>query len=292
MKKRSARQRKLLRNSIFINCAAILLSLYILAPFVWLFISSISTKVELLSIPIHWIPQNPTLDNYRKLMGLLGDSVQGDIPKFASAMRNSLIIALVSTALCLFIATFSAYAFSRMRFRGRNAGLMVIIALRMLPEIALVLPLFMIMQKLHLADTKTFLIIVYSAFILPFAVWMLKSYFDSVPMALEEAALIDGANRPQIIGKIILPIALPGIITTAIFSILMAWDEFLFALIFTSSENAKTLTVTISEFTSRHLVDYGMMTAGGMIASLPPIIFTLLLQKYIINGLADGAVKG
>lgn len=285
-------QRKMFRRGLGINFAAILLSLYILAPFVWLFISSISTKVELLSIPVHWIPQNPTLDNYRKLMGFLDEGIQGEIPKFASAMRNSLIVALSSTALCLVISTFSAYAFSRMRFRGRNAGLLLIIALRMLPEIALVLPLFMIMQKLHLADTKTYLVIVYSAFLLPFAIWMLKSYFDSVPIALEEAALIDGANRLQIIGKVIFPVALPGIITTVIFSILMAWDEFLFSLIFTSSENAKTLTVTISEFTSRHLVDYGMMTAGGMIAALPPIIFTLVLQKYIISGLADGAVKG
>lgn len=292
MKTRTAHEKKLFRRGILINLAALALSLYILAPIIWLFISSISTKVELLSIPIHWIPQNPTLDNYRKLLGILDESIQGEIPKFASAMRNSLIVALVSTALCLVISIFSAYAFSRMRFRGRNAGLMVIIALRMLPEIALVLPLFMIMQKLHLADTKTYLVIVYSAFLLPFAVWMLKSYFDSVPIALEEAALIDGASRPQIISKIIFPIALPGIITTAIFSILMAWDEFLFSLIFTSSENAKTLTVTISEFTSRHLVDYGMMTAGGMIAALPPIIFTLILQKYIISGLADGAVKG
>jgi multiple sugar transport system permease protein len=147
------------------------------------------------------------------------------------------------------------------------------------------------MRHLNLADTKIFLVIVYSSFVLPFVIWILKGYFETIPASMEEAALIDGAGRLTIIRHIVIPMALPGIITTVIFAMLACWDEFLFALIFTATYNSKTLTVAISEFTTRHMIDYGLMTTGGIIASLPPILVALLLQRYIINGLTEGSVK-
>lgn len=280
------------RKRILINIFAILLMIYIIIPFVWLFISSISPKVELIATPPHWIPEKPSFNNYLKLMGLQQASIStGEIPPFPTAMRNSIVVAVYSTFLSVLIGIFTAYAFARLEFRGKNAMMLSVIALRMLPEIALVLPLYMIMQKLHMSDSKVFLTLVYMSFVLPFVIWMLRSYFESIPVSLEESALIDGANRFTIIWKIVFPLALPGVITTCIFCLLTCWDEFLFSLIFTTSYNAKTVTVAISEFTTRHMIDYGLMMAGGMLASLPPILFALLMQKYVVNGLTEGSVK-
>lgn len=280
------------KKRIFVNIAAVFLMIYIILPFIWLFISSISPKVELIATPPHWIPENPSFNNYLKLLGLQEASLStGEIPPFNTAMRNSIVVALSSTGLSVLIGIFAAYAFARLEFRGKNAMLISVIALRMLPEIALVLPLYMIMQKMNMSDSKVFLTLVYMSFVLPFVIWILRSYFESIPVTLEEAALIDGANRWTIIWKIVFPLALPGIITTCIFCLLTCWDEFLFSLIFTTSYNAKTVTVAISEFTTRHMIDYGLMMAGGMLASLPPILFALVLQKYVVNGLTEGSVK-
>jgi multiple sugar transport system permease protein len=272
--------------------AVTLLVVFILLPFLWLFISSISPKVELISVPPHWIPQNPTFDNYAKLLGVSDTSLSmGELPEFGTALLNSSLVSLGATGLCVVVGILAAYAFARFRFKIKNQMMLVIIALRMLPEIALVLPLYMIMRHLNLADTKIFLILVYTSFVLPFVIWMLKGYFESIPASMEEVALIDGAGRLAIIRHIVIPMALPGIIATVIFAILACWDEFLFALIFTATYKSKTLPVAISEFTTRHMIDYGLMTTGGIIASLPPILIALALQRYIINGLTEGSVK-
>lgn len=280
------------RKRIWINIAAVVLMIYIIVPFIWLFISSISPKVELIATPPHWIPENPSFNNYLKLLGLQEASIStGEIPPFKTAMRNSIIVDLCATGLSVIIGIFAAYAFARLEFRGKKGMMLSVIALRMLPEIALVLPLYMIMQKLGMSDSKVFLTLVYMSFILPFVIWILRSYFESIPVTLEESAILDGASRFTVIRKIVFPLALPGIVTTCIFSLLTCWDEFLFSLIFTATYNAKTVTVAISEFTTRHMIDFGLMMAGGMLAALPPIIFALVLQKYVVSGLTEGALK-
>lgn len=276
-----------------IGVSAFTLVLAILAPFAWLAISSISTKAELLSIPIHWFPKNPTLINYKKLLsGGITSLGGGEIPPFKDALKNSIIVSGSVTFICLAIGSLAAYAFATMEFWLKKQMMLVVIAIRMLPEIALVLPLYMIMRKLGIMDTQLVLIIVYSSFILPFVIWIMKSYFQTIPKELYEAAYIDGCSTISTLWRIILPVSLPGIVTTCIFALLTAWDEFLFALILTSTYNAKTLPVAISEFTTRHMVDYGLMATGGLIAAIPPIIVALLLQKYVINGLTEGSVKG
>lgn len=280
------------RNQILINVAAIVLMIYIVVPFIWLFISSISPKVELIATPPHWIPENPSFDNYLKLLGLQETAIStGEIPPFKLAMRNSLLVGFSATILSVVLGVFSAYAFARMKFKGRKPLMLTVIAMRMLPEIALVLPLYKIMIHLQLSDSKVFLTLVYMSFVLPFVIWILQSYFESIPVALEESALLDGASRFTIIRKIIFPLAMPGVVTTCIFSLLTCWDEFLFSLIFTATYNAKTVTVAISEFTTRHMIDFGLMMAGGMLAALPPILFALVMQKYVVSGLTEGAVK-
>jgi len=280
------------RDAVLTNAAAAVLMVFILLPFVWLIISSISSQLELTSVPPHWIPEHPSVGNYGKLLGHAATAeTTGDIPRFGTAMKNSLTVSFLSNMFCLVVGILAAYSFARLKFRAQRFMMMSIIALRMLPEIALVLPLYMIMKQMGLADTKTFLVIVYSSFVLPFVIWLLESYFRTIPKSLEEAAVMDGAGHMKIILHVIIPLSLPGIITTSIFALLNTWDEFLFALIFTNSYNAKTITVAISEFTTRHMIDYGMMTAGGVVAALPPILVSLVLQKYIVNGLTEGSVK-
>lgn len=273
---------------------SLIAALFILAPFYWLVVSSISTKAELLAVPLRWFPAHPTLANYRLLLGEGGAmSISGgEVPPFKQALWNSFIVCFAVNALCLLVGCVAAYAFSRMKFWFKKQFLLTIIAVRMLPEISLVVPLYMIMRRLQILDTPYVLILVYASFILPFTIWMLKSYFESIPAELEEAAVIDGASRIGVLVRVILPLAIPGIVTTAIFTLLTAWDEFLFALIMTSTYAAKTIPVSISEFTTRHLIDYGLMTTGGVIAALPPVVLAIVLQKYIIRGLTEGSVKG
>jgi multiple sugar transport system permease protein len=156
----------------------------------------------------------------------------------------------------------------------------------------LVVPLYSIMGELGWTDTLHGLIIVYSALIMPFAVWIMRGYFQTIPRELEEAAMTDGCTRLGAFVRIVLPLSVPGLIATALFCFLLAWEEFLLALIFTSSPAAKTIPVAIAEFTGRHAIDFGMMATGGVIAAIPPVLIALVFQRYLISGLSSGALKG
>jgi len=279
-------------DGFFLYFFVAVFAIIILAPIYWLLVSAFSSKAELLSVPVHWFPKQIYLGNFTKIFqGGLNIS-GGEVPPFGTAVKNSMIVAGVTTLICITIGGLAAYAFGRMRFFLSNQLFIAIIALRMLPEIVMVVPLYMIMKRLGLNNTLIGLILVYSCFTLPFVIWMMESYFESIPVELEDAASIDGLSRAGIFLKIIVPLSLPGLITTAIFTLLTAWDEFLFALIMTSTYEAKTLTVAISEFTTRHMIDYGLMMTGGLLSALPPLLIALALQKYIISGLTSGAVKG
>ncbi|AYO29751.1 MAG: multiple sugar transport system permease protein [Thermoanaerobacteraceae bacterium] len=279
-------------DEFFLYFFVFLFALIILAPFYWLVVSAFSSKAELLSVPIHWFPEKIYLGNITKIFqGGLNIS-GGEVPPFGTAVKNSIIVAGVTTLICITVGSLAAYAFGRMSFFLSNQLFIAIIALRMLPEIVTVVPLYIIMKKLGLNNTLLGLILVYTSFTLPFVIWMMESYFEAIPVELEDAASIDGLSRLGIFFKIIMPLSLPGLITTAIFTLLTAWDEFLFALIMTSTYQAKTLTVAISEFTTRHMIDYGLMMTGGLLSALPPLLVALALQKYIVSGLTSGAIKG
>lgn len=279
-------------DEFFLYFFVFLFALIILAPFYWLVVSAFSSKAELLSVPIHWFPEKIYLGNITKIFqGGLNIS-GGEVPPFGTAVKNSIIVAGVTTLICITVGSLAAYAFGRMSFFLSNQLFIAIIALRMLPEIVTVVPLYIIMKKLGLNNTLLGLILVYTSFTLPFVIWMMESYFEAIPVELEDAASIDGLSRLGIFFKIVMPLSLPGLITTAIFTLLTAWDEFLFALIMTSTYQAKTLTVAISEFTTRHMIDYGLMMTGGLLSALPPLLVALALQKYIVSGLTSGAIKG
>jgi multiple sugar transport system permease protein len=283
---------------VLIYVAVVFLVIQTIAPFAWMFISSISESQELLRMPPHWIPERPTLKRYVAI--LLPDLLENDptatrimnVGVFARAVWNSVLVAGSTTAICLFLGLLASYALSRLRFGGKRVILLTIICLQMLPAIATIIPLFYLMRLLQLTDKPVALIITYCGFTLTYVVWVMTGYINNLPREMEDAALIDGCSHMQALRHVVLPLALPGMIAVGTFSFLMAWNEFLYALVFTFTEASKTIPVVISEFGDKFGLDYGLYMTGGFIASLPPVILALAFQRYLVSGLAAGAVKG
>jgi multiple sugar transport system permease protein len=265
--------------------------LVIYAPIAWLFLASISTRADLLATPPRWIPENPTLKNYLDIL-VPGTAVSEVARTFKITLGNSLLVALTTTVISLVIGSLAAYALARLRLPFRNAVFFGVLSVRMIPEISLVIPLYIIAARLSILNKPIVLILTYLSFALPFTIWMLTTFFETVPEELEDAALIDGSSRLNTLFRVVIPVAAPGIISTALFTFLLAWDEFFFALIFTSTVAAKTVPVAIAEFTGRYAVDITAMMTGGILAALPPVVLALIFQRFIVSGLSAGAVKG
>lgn len=269
--------------------AAAIVSIVILAPFYWLVMASITPQADLIRIPLHWWPQNVTFSRYISIFTQQGGGVAAT---FRHAVVNSVIVAGSSTAIGIFAGVLGAYAFARLHFRFRRLTLMVFLATYMLPPIVLLIPLYSILNGLDLLNSKLGLIIVYCSYVTPFILWILSNYFSTIPGELEEAARVDGCSRIGALARVILPVARPGIFAALMFGFLLAWDEFMYALIFTSSNVSKTIPVAIAEFTGQHTTDFGLQAAGGVIAALPPVILAVVFQRYVTSGLSVGAVKG
>ncbi|HAF60989.1 MAG TPA: ABC transporter permease [Anaerolineaceae bacterium] len=271
----------------------IMLVIAILAPFVWMVISSISPQVELSAKPPHWFPENPTLSRYRAL--IFGSSSGAAVPaataKFLKGMRNSLVVSVITTVICVVTGTMAAYALARLPVLGKNNFMIGTLSAQMTPVIVIVIPLYLLLQQFDMIDTQRGLILLYTGFMLPTVIWVMHSYFLTIPQSLEEAALIDGCNHVTALIKVVLPLSGPGLVAVSAFTFLSSWNEFFMALIFTSSQ-AKTITVVVTEFSSQFGVDFGLMATGGVIGSLPPLILAFLFQRYIVEGLTAGALKG
>jgi multiple sugar transport system permease protein len=274
---------------IFIHVAAVVASAVILAPFVWLLYTSLAGQSDVSAVPLHWWPRHWTLARYRDIFAGRQNSVATE---FRTAVVNSFLVASGTVLVSLTVGVLGGYALARLNFPFRRATLLSFLVTYMLPPITLIIPLYLLMSRFGLLDTKLGLIIVYCSLAIPFALWTMSNFFSSLPVELEEAARVDGCSRLGALVRIILPLSRPGIIATALFAFLLCWDEFLYSLIFTSTSNAKTIPVAIAEFTGRNAVDFGLIAAGGIIASLPPLLLTLALQRYLIGGLSSGAVKG
>lgn len=275
---------------MLIYALVVLIFLFTVAPFCWLIISSISIKTELLSVPPHWIPKNPTLRSYKEII-FGGVRTTRAARYFKQAVGNSIIVAGSATALCLVIGSVASYSFTRLRFRGRRSLLLMILATQMIPAVGIIIPIYVIMMNLHLLDTHLGLFVTYSSFVLPLMIWIMMGYFQTIPIDIEDAARIDGCSRLGALVRVVLPLAAPGLAATGIFAFIVAWNEFFFALILTETAT-KTLPVLISEFSTKFGADYVMMSTGGVLASLPPVILALTFQRFIIKGLTGGAIKG
>ncbi|EXU76613.1 carbohydrate ABC transporter permease [Erwinia mallotivora] len=267
--------------------AALLVAASILGPMLWLFMMSVSSNTDLTRVPLEWLPRQWDFSRYARLV-----SLQPGEPGalFLHALGNSLLVACGATAISLLLAVPAAFSFSR--YPGRDGWLFGSLAIYMVPPVAFVLPLYFILQQLGLLNTHAGLVLVYCSLILPFLTWMLKNQFDTLPLDIEQAARLDGLRFWQVLLRITLPLAKPMLGASALFGWLLAWDEFFYALLFTSNISAQTLPVTIAGFTAGRATDDGLIAAVGILASVPPLFIAIWLQKSLVSGLASGGSKG
>lgn len=267
----------------------LLLAVVVLGPVVWMFLTSVMRPVDLTAKPLRLIPQTITFERFRQIFASASASDPAYV--FRIALKNSFLIAVSVTVLSLVVGTLAAYAFAHVRFRGKNALMLLILFTYMLPPAAMIIPLYRIYNQLGWLDKRWPLVILYLSFIVPFIIWVMQDFFGSISRSFEEAAQVDGATRLQTLLYIFLPIARPGAIATGILAFLMSWDEFFYSLIFTSSLASKTMPVAIAEFNGKFTIDYGMISVAGILGSLIPVLITVIFQKYIVLGMTAGGVK-
>jgi arabinogalactan oligomer / maltooligosaccharide transport system permease protein len=247
------------------------------------------TKGDTFSRSLNPIPKNPTLANYKDVVSKK-DSAGRML--FFRQLLNSLVVALITTILGLFFASTAAYAFSRFRFQGRGMGMTMFLVVQMFPATLIMIPLYVILDKLGLLNSIAGLVLVYSTTAIPFCVWMLKGYFDTIPKELEEAAWIDGATRFGMFWRVVLPLSKPALAVTALFSFMTAWNEYILAETFLNEETAYTLPVMLQHYIGSHSTSWGHFAAGSVIVSVPVMILFYILQKHLVSGLTAGGVKG
>jgi len=281
--------RKLLRSVIIYALAIVVMALF-LAPIAWLFISSITPETQLLTVPLKWIPEQPSFEYYRQILTAV-PKAKTTAGNFKVAIGNSLIIAGSVSVACLFVGSLAAYAFARLDMPFGDKLIFLLLFTQMIPAIAVMIPLYLIFSRFGMLDRRITLVIVYCSFSLPFVIWMMRGYFQTIPSELEDSAMIDGCSRVGALFRVVMPLSTPGLFATGIFTFLGAWNEFLLALVLSQSLVSKTMPVALAEFIGRFRVDYGLMCTVGVIACIPPILFALIFQRYLIEGLTAGAVK-
>jgi multiple sugar transport system permease protein len=263
------------------------LIVFSLLPMAWMLLTSIKTQFAALQFPPEWIPHNPTLANYIALL-----SPQADVGReFLRYMVNSLWVSFASTVLGVAVAVPAAYAFSRFRFPGRNLLFYGVLLRNMFPAVVFLMPLFIMMRWLGLVGTQSSLILTYLTFGLPLSIWLLKGFYDNIPVQLEQAARIDGASRFRAFLLIVMPLSSPGIIATAIYSFILAWNEYVYALTFLNDQSRLTLPVGLQRFFTEYATNWPGLMAASFIMSVPVVALFLVLQKYFVRALTEGAVK-
>lgn len=278
MKRRTGRLR---------GVGVVLILLWSLVPIYWAIKTSLQTEADARSRPAHYLPTNPTLKNYSTLL-----SGGGDIPgQIRQSAVNIVIECGVATIVTVLLATLAAYAFARMQFKGRNIFFYAVLATMAFPAYTTLIPLYRIMSGFGLVNTYSGIVLVYVSGFLPLATWVLHNYFASLPMGIEEAGLVDGAHRLQVLWYLLLPLAGPGIISTALITFLFAWGQFLFPLVLSSDLSTQPLTVVIASLQGRHVVPSTLLNAAGVLAIIVPAALALAFNRYIVNGLLAGSTK-
>ena len=282
-------------RTIMVYVFMVLAAAYLLAPVLWMFLLSIMTQSEALSVPPHWIPEAPTLDNYMAFFNPSASQATmgaAAITAMPGAMLNSVIVGLSVAVANVVFGSMAAYSFARLQFRGSNALMFGYLVSRMVPAVGIMIPLYIVMQNLHLLNTLGALVLVETAETLPFSIWLLAGYFRTIPRDIEEAARIDRCTWLQAMIKVFLPMATPCLVATGVFGFMSSWGSFLYPLLFTSGSGNTTMPVIISNFATDINADYGLLATSGMFAVLPPFLLALWFQRWIVSGFTAGAVKG
>jgi len=265
------------------NIWLLIMVLWTAIPFYWMVATSLKYDREIYGFDATLFPQQPTLANYATIFY--------DTP-YLLFLRNSIIVAVGSTLLSMIIACLGAYAIARLKFPGRALLARGLVFTYLVPTSLLFIPMFAMMSALHLTDTLHGLTIAYLGFDVPFCTWLLMGYFYSIPVELEEAGLVDGCNRVGVLLRIVLPLALPALVVVTFFSFTHAWNEFLYAHVFTSSDRVRTITTGLANFVTEDVFFWGPLMASTVVSALPPVLMFLLLQRWVVQGLTLGGVKG
>lgn len=272
-----------LQRDLMLYFCALLLGFLSAFPLLWMISTSLKPPRELLAWPPSFLPKQPTLQNFVLLF---------QESNFLLYLKNSLICTLTATVIAILIASAGAYSLTRYRYRGREKFATLILLAYMFPPVVLIIPFFVWMQSLGLIDSYLSLIMSYVALSLPFAVWLLRAFFQSIPLEIEEAALIDGADRLRAVIYVIFPLALPGVIATSIFTFIVSWNDYLFALVLMTEDEMRTLPVGLGELLNRAFIDWGVIMAAAMLITIPALLFFITTQNFLIKGWGAGAVKG
>jgi len=274
----TGKQRK--QISQFIQTILILVAIFVmLVPIVWIFMAAFKTHVDVYQLKLFF---SPTLENFGTVF---------DAPyNLGEKLWNSTVVAFVTVVFAIPIATMAAYSFSRFRLRGETLLLVIILATQFVPAVVIILPFFVMFRDVGILDTRLGLILVNLAIVMPFAIWMIKGFIDGIPMDTEEAAMVDGSSRMQVIRNIVLPMAAPGLLTAGIFCFIIAWNEFLFALILTNKD-AVTLPIGLALFKGEEGDLWNLLSAAGIIIMLPMFVLALIIRKYFVQGMTMGAVR-
>lgn len=252
-------------------------------PFVWMTATAFKPSEEIFQWPPQLLPDAPTIENIQNLFSRT---------RFVDYFRNSVVVSSATVLLTLALAVPGAYSLTRFRFRGREVVAAAILYAYMFAPIMIIIPFYVMIRYLGIANTHIALVLGYAAFCMPFALWMLRTFFQSIPVDLEEAARTDGASRWKAIVFVVMPMALPGIIATGIFTFILAWNDYIFVRILITSDELKTLPVGIADLYNSSVIDWGMIMTSGMLVIIPVMIVFSYLQKYLVSGWGSGGVKG
>ncbi|MGH2530870.1 MAG: carbohydrate ABC transporter permease [Thermomicrobiales bacterium] len=263
------------------------LLIFSVVPMAWMLSTSLKTQFAALQQPPEWIPRNITFANYQNLLSP-GSEIGRDFLRY---LVNSLWVSTATTILGVLVAVPAAYAFSRFRFPGRDLLFFSVLVRNMFPAVVFLMPLFIMMRWLGLVNTHWSLILTYLTFGLPLSIWLLKGFYDNIPVELEQAARIDGASRFQAFWRIVMPLSSPGIIATAIYAFILAWNEYVYALVFLNDEHDLTMPVGLQRFFTEYVSNWPGLMAAAFIMSVPVVVLFLVLQKHFVRALTEGAIK-
>ncbi len=298
---------RILRGLLLAGFSALFV-LYVVGPVAWLVSSSLQTEAQITAVPPNWLPPEPSLRNFEAIITATDREVtyetrrQGDpatggfLPSGAAnllpSLWNSLTVGSWVAVLNLLLSITAAYAIAVIDFRGRKATLYTVLATRVVPDIALIVPLFLVIRNLGLINTLGALVVTYLAITVPFTIFILISYFEGIPRDLYRACRIDGCGHWGALRHVYLPLSLPALVASLTFAFLTSWNEFVFALVLTQNVAAQTLPIVISGFIMDFTTSFSFVNAAGVIAIIPPVLMAVLFQRYIVSGLTAGAVKG
>lgn len=273
-----------IRKEILIYGVALIFVFLVVVPYFWVVTTSFKSHEDIFELPVRLIPDRPVLDNYREV--LFGPE------NFQRKFLNSLIVTVSTTLVALLISITSAYALARFRIRGKFLFLKILLISQLVPIAVLLVPLYEVFQRIGLLDTYGALIIGNMTFCIPFAVWLLRSFFLSIPRDIEDAALIDGCSRMQVLIRIILPVSGPGLVTTAAYIFIYSWQEYILALTYINTGDKYTLPVALTYFIGQYGTQWGPLMAGSVIVTIPVMVMFMCLKRFIVSGVMGGAVKG